>query len=98
PAWCRLTGNELVSQEANGRERSFLISKGAFKRPAERAPAPLPSAPVVPTFAAALPAPVPAPAVPPLAVMGIGSWPRPRWLVRLLHERLSARVDEDEFE
>jgi 5-methyltetrahydropteroyltriglutamate--homocysteine methyltransferase len=52
----------------------------------------------VPTFAATLPAAAAAPAIPPLAVMGIGSWPRPRWLVRLLHERLSGQVEDDEFE
>lgn len=97
PAWCRLTGNELVSHYEVGRERSFLIAKGAFRRPT-RAPAPLPTSPVVPAFAATLPAAAPAPAIPPLAVMGIGSWPRPRWLVRLLHERLSGRVEDDEFE
>lgn len=97
PAWCRMTGNELVSHHEVGREQSFLIARGAFHR-AVRAPAPLPTAPVVPTFAAALPAPAPAPAIPPLAVMGIGSWPRPRWLVRLLHERLSGRGEDDEFE
>ena len=97
PAWCRLTGNELVSTLAEGRERSFLVSKGPFGRPA-RAPAPIPSAPTRPTFAATLPEPVPAPAIPPLAVMGIGSWPRPKWLVRLLHERLSGRVPEEDFE
>jgi 5-methyltetrahydropteroyltriglutamate--homocysteine methyltransferase len=97
PAWCRLTGNELVSLVEDGRERSFLISKGAFQRTAH-AQAPLPAAPTTPTFAAALPPPAPAPAIPPLAVMGIGSWPRPRWLLRLLHERLSGRIPEDEFE
>jgi hypothetical protein len=91
---CRLTGNQLVSTLEDGRERSFLVAKGAF-RPPERAPAPLPAAPRTPTFAAALPAPAPAPAIPPLAVMGIGSWPRPRWLQRLLHERLSGRVPDD---
>jgi 5-methyltetrahydropteroyltriglutamate--homocysteine methyltransferase len=35
--------------------------------------------------------------VPPLAVMGIGSWPRPRWLLRALHEHLERRLPEDEF-
>lgn len=105
PAWCRMTGNELVSHVQSGREQSFLIAKGAFQRsihapapPPARAPAPLPIAPVTPTFAMALPAAAPAPAIPPLAVMGIGSWPRPRWLVRLLHDRLSGRDDDDEFE
>src|SRR5262249_47340108 len=35
PAWCRLTGNELVSLVRRGRERSFLVCKGTL---AERAP------------------------------------------------------------
>lgn len=30
--------------------------------------------------------------------MGVGSWPRPAWLVRALHERLSGRLPEDEFQ
>ncbi|HVK18208.1 MAG TPA: cobalamin-independent methionine synthase II family protein, partial [Fimbriiglobus sp.] len=34
----------------------------------------------------------------PFAVMGIGSWPRPGWLVRALHERLSGRLPEPAFE
>jgi 5-methyltetrahydropteroyltriglutamate--homocysteine methyltransferase len=30
--------------------------------------------------------------------MGVGSWPRPPWLVRALHERLAGRLPEDEFQ
>lgn len=30
--------------------------------------------------------------------MGVGSWPRPGWLLRALHERLSGRLGEDEFQ
>ncbi len=30
PAWCRMTGNELVSQLRQGAESSFLVSKGPF--------------------------------------------------------------------
>ena len=40
----------------------------------------------------------PAPAVAPLSVFGIGSWPRPRWLLQALHERLEGRLSEGEFE
>jgi 5-methyltetrahydropteroyltriglutamate--homocysteine methyltransferase len=29
--------------------------------------------------------------------MGIGSWPRPRWLVQAIHERLEGRLAEQEF-
>ena len=35
PAWCRMTGNELVSFVRRGKERSFLVCKG---RLAERQP------------------------------------------------------------
>jgi len=34
PAWCRMTGNELVSWTKVGRDRSFLVCKGPL---AERA-------------------------------------------------------------
>jgi 5-methyltetrahydropteroyltriglutamate--homocysteine methyltransferase len=36
PAWCRLTGYELVSFTKRGRERSFLVCKGALTERAER--------------------------------------------------------------
>jgi 5-methyltetrahydropteroyltriglutamate--homocysteine methyltransferase len=36
--------------------------------------------------------------LPPFAVMGIGSWPRPGWLLRSLHEHLSGRLNEAEFQ
>jgi 5-methyltetrahydropteroyltriglutamate--homocysteine methyltransferase len=45
-----------------------------------------------------LPTASPAPKIPPLAVMGIGSWPRPRWLVNAVHERLEGRMSETEFQ
>ncbi|MEO8084338.1 MAG: cobalamin-independent methionine synthase II family protein, partial [Ardenticatenales bacterium] len=45
-----------------------------------------------------LPEPAPAAPIAPLSVMGIGSWPRPAWLGRLLHERLEGRLDEAAFE
>ena len=35
PAWCRLTKNEMVSWTRNGRQRSFLVSKGPFVEPAQ---------------------------------------------------------------
>lgn len=122
PAWCRLTGNELVHVLRRGRERRFLVSKGPFPRPAPAAedsrlaPAPPPVAagrhgpkaerrqmefgiPIRPvTVPAALPAPAPAPPIPPLAVMGVGSWPRPAWLLQQLHERLAGRLTEEAFQ
>jgi 5-methyltetrahydropteroyltriglutamate--homocysteine methyltransferase len=45
-----------------------------------------------------VPQPTPAPAIPPGAVMGIGSWPRPNWLLKMMHEHLSGRIADDEFQ
>src|SRR5207253_5828721 len=36
--------------------------------------------------------------IPPLAVMGIGSWPRPRWMLAAIHEHLEGRLSEADFE
>jgi len=101
PAWCRLTGNQLVSRTRHGRDRSFLIRKGTLgtaTRGVRAAgtgvrddPSPLPS-PV------ALPSAKPVPTIPPLAVMGIGSWPRPRWMTQAMHERLEHHLSESDFE
>lgn len=103
PAWCRLTGNELVSTEARPGRTSYLVSKGAFApaasvaAPPDRAPAPMPAEPVEVVVPRELPAPVAAPALGPMAVMGVGSWPRPRWLLSALHEHLEGRMGEAEF-
>ena len=103
PAWCRLTKNELISWTKSGRQRSYLVSKGPFVRPV--------SAPVVKATATIgqhlqvpvvipqdLPAPSPAPQVVPLSVMGIGSWPRPRWMLQAVHDHLEGRLGESEFQ
>jgi len=45
-----------------------------------------------------LPLPIPPQLIKPCSVMGIGSWPRPAWLLRALHERLEGRLSEPEFE
>lgn len=37
-------------------------------------------------------------ALPELPVMGIGSWPRPRWLMQALAERLQGRLSESDFQ
>lgn len=111
PAWCRLTGNELVSVVRRPTRMSFLVCKGSL---AERAGKPLGQPATSATagthaatsaqtikavqFRDVLPAPTPSPAVPALAVMGIGSWPRPRWMMETLHARLEGRLDEAAFE
>ncbi len=94
PAWCRLTGNALVSRTKAGTVRSYLVRKGGRARAAEpRARDGLPAMPV------GLGAPPHADfRVPPFAVMGVGSWPRPGWLLRSLHDRLSGRLPDDEFQ
>lgn len=116
PAWCRLTGNALVSHVSRGAQHSFLVSKGPFQESAlshiatptpvhepsdtrrlPRAPAPItqPISPVV--IPERLPAPQPVPVITPLSVMGVGSWPRPPWLLRALNEHLEGRMSDDEF-
>ena len=110
PAWSRMTGNELVSWTKASDQWSFLVSKGSLS---DRAPTVIPSAaeeskasiaPInslrstvevsIPTF---LPSPAPAPAVAPLSVMGIGSWPRPAWMLRAIHDRLEGRMNDEAF-
>ena len=98
PAWCRMTGNELVSRLREGNESSFLVSKGPFHGPARADPRPaVPVHADPPDQPAPLPAPVEAPPITPLSAMGIGSWPRPRWLLRALHEHLERRLPDPEF-
>ena len=104
PSWCRMTGNELVSWTREGAQASFLVCKGALR---ERSPAgppvsgshAVPSQAVVPVrIPETLPDPVPVPEIPPLSVMGIGSWPRPSWMLRAVHEHLEGRLSEAEFQ
>ncbi len=104
PAWCRMTGNELVSFVRRGKERSFLVCKGtlAERKPSRRASAaalaPVTRQAVAVTVPATLPAPAAASAIRPLSVMGIGSWPRPRWMLQAIHEHLEGRLGEAEFQ
>jgi 5-methyltetrahydropteroyltriglutamate--homocysteine methyltransferase len=116
PAWCRLTGNALVSHLRRGAQHSFLVSKGPFQEPdrshittpaptdarnatrrSPREPAPItqPISPVM--IPEQLPAPQPASTIAPLSVMGVGSWPRPPWLLRALGDHLEGRMSNEEF-
>jgi len=102
PAWCRMTGNELVSWTREGRQRSFLVCKGPLSgrqraRRSARAPLPMAHAIVDVRIPMVLPPPAPAPAIRPLSVMGIGSWPRPRWMLTAIHDRVEGRLPEDDF-
>jgi 5-methyltetrahydropteroyltriglutamate--homocysteine methyltransferase len=104
PAWCRLTGNELVSWTKHGKQRSFLVCKGALTERTARPPAararfePRGRGVVAVTVPASLPAPAPAPAIRPLAVMGVGSWPRPRWMVQAIHDHVEGKLSDEDFE
>jgi 5-methyltetrahydropteroyltriglutamate--homocysteine methyltransferase len=99
PAWCRLTGNELVMHERQPLHHCFLVSKGPFatvvESPSRRDVRHVPSERTVaaPMEAAARPQEFPL-----LPVMGIGSWPRPAWMLRALHEHLCGRLSEVEFQ
>jgi 5-methyltetrahydropteroyltriglutamate--homocysteine methyltransferase len=115
PAWCRMTGNELVSWTLQEGRMSFLVSKGRFLpaaavRTAANAPGAgrgqiadsarvggvrLAAVPV--TIPDTLPTPVAAVPIRPLSVMGIGSWPRPRWMIQALHEYNEGRLDAGSF-
>jgi 5-methyltetrahydropteroyltriglutamate--homocysteine methyltransferase len=100
PAWCRMTRNELVSWTRQGRQRSFLVCKGALAERTATLPAPprVAAAAQAGTAAPARRVPVAAPPVPALAVTGMGSWPRPRWLVEALHAHVQGRLDDAAFQ
>ncbi len=100
PAWCRLTRNELMSWTKAGRQRSFLICKGLSADRGKVAAVPRQSAPApTATPIARVPrTPLTAPKIAPLSVMGIGSWPRPRWMINAMHEHISGQLAEDEFQ
>ncbi len=103
PAWCRMTRNELVSWTRDGPAMSFLVCKGPFTARSDATPRP---AAVAPAASAARPeqatgrlrAPAPAPPVAPLSVMGIGSWPRPAWMLRAIHDHVRGSLAEAEFQ
>jgi 5-methyltetrahydropteroyltriglutamate--homocysteine methyltransferase len=102
PAWCRLTGNALVSAVRRGEQRCYLICKGALTHhdgvmtPPVRRPRGRGSDPGL-GAGGVLPQPADVPPLPALAVMGIGSWPRPRWMVRAMHSHLEGRLGDADF-
>src|SRR5205085_2502436 len=67
-------------------------------RATTRAAAPLGQQPIAITIPTVLPSPAAAVQIPPLSVMGIGSWPRPRWLMRAIHEHVEGRMSDEDFE
>lgn len=108
PAWSRMTGNELVSWTKASDQWSFLVSKGPLAQrqaaqtssliPAKAGIHPAGLRPAVEvSIPTSLPDPSPAPAVAPLSVMGIGSWPRPAWMLRAIHDHLEGRMNDEDF-
>jgi 5-methyltetrahydropteroyltriglutamate--homocysteine methyltransferase len=107
PAWCRLTGNELLSWTKQDRQRSFLVAKGKFSERmslpvaaglTNSATAALVNAPLNIVIPAELPPPIAALPISPLSVMGIGSWPRPRWMLQAMHDHMEGRLDAASFQ
>jgi len=98
PAWCRLTSNELVSWTKVGRQRSYLVCKGPFEDRGRAVASVGEQFRVAVTIPESLPDPAPAPEIAPLSVMGIGSWPRPRWMLQAVHDRLEGRLDDAAFQ
>ena len=101
PAWCRLTGNELVSWIRNGNRRSYLVCKGSFSGSGRNQGPTVPIAQqhrVEVSVPESLPLPASGSRVAPLSVMGIGSWPRPGWMLRTMHDHLEGRLGEEEFQ
>ena len=98
PAWCRMTSNELVRFDKQGKQRRFLVAKGTL---ADRQPNPHAAA-VMQIVAVSpmriFPEVVAAPKILPLSVMGIGSWPRPRWMLQAVHEYVEGRLPEADFQ
>jgi len=103
PSWCRLTGNELISWARNAGTWSFLICKGSLAEKSESQPRAQSRPQAERKMDAAriserLSKPVSNPEIAPLSVMGIGSWPRPRWMLQAMHEHLEGRLGEEEFQ
>ncbi len=103
PAWSRITGNELVSWTRNGEVRSYLVSKGSLSGRESGMAFPAPSHATLPrtvdvSVPANLPTPSAAPGIAPLSVMGIGSWPRPSWMLKAIHDHLEGRLGDREFD
>jgi 5-methyltetrahydropteroyltriglutamate--homocysteine methyltransferase len=87
---------------SRGEAASYLVCKGRLEERKRTAVAAARIAPrqeiVAVHIPGALPEAGPAPALPRFAVMGMGSWPRPRWMLQALHERMEGRLAEADFE
>ena len=100
PAWCRMTRNALLSVVNDEQSWSFLVRKAGQPAESDVATPPRPVQVTSPatTAESSLPQPTPKPALPPLAVMGIGSWPRPRWMLEAIHAHVSGQLADGAFQ
>lgn len=71
---------------------------GTGKKPRKRPQMAITQEVVTPHIPDRLPEPAAAPTLEPLSVHTMGSWPRPSWLIRALHEHLEGRLPEAEFD
>lgn len=74
------------------------VAQAALATGATRVAMPLPQSPKSVSIPDRLPDAVAVPAIRPLSVMGIGSWPRPRWMLAAIHEHVAGRLPESEFQ
>lgn len=86
-----------VTAGATAADPPIRVAKKAKRPRADRSQAPITQPIVEPTIPEHLPEPSPAPALEALSVMGVGSWPRPRWLLRALHDHLQGRMSDEDF-
>src|SRR5690606_12145353 len=99
------TSNELVSFRKGGKRRSFVIAKGRLAERGAKEERHWSGALRTTGIAGARHSsgahtrtgPVAAPPVPAMSVMGIGSWPRPRWMVEAMHAFVEGKLDEAAF-
>ncbi len=102
PSWCRLTGNELLSWSRHEGTWSFLICKGSLSEKIESSPGGKSTSGSRKSAETRIPAPLSksysVPQIAALSVMGIGSWPRPRWMLQAMHEHVEGRLREEEFQ
>ncbi|MBX9689150.1 MAG: hypothetical protein K2X27_20745, partial [Candidatus Obscuribacterales bacterium] len=103
PAWCRLTENELVSWTKDGNKRSYLVSKGRFTvTDGGQNKTTIPKSDKLllrqSDFAKPATGQVKRLEIKPLSVLGIGSWPRPRWLHSYLEQHLEGKLSDEDFD
>jgi len=84
-------GQNPPAENADAARNAAKIGGPRIAMPLPRTPQPV----LIPDL---LPQVAPAPAIRPLSVMGIGSWPRPRWLLTAIHEHVAGRCTESAFQ